>query len=75
MDIKINVATEYQTPKQRYNSGDAEMNTQLMEGETKSAKISSNGTWSVRVKVPNPTSRNHSCGVYSFKLVIKDTQS
>lgn len=75
MDININVATEYQSPRKRYNSGDAEMNTYLMEGETKTAKISSNGTWSIEVEVPNPHRLNRSFGVYNFKLVVKATQS
>lgn len=75
MDIEINVGTEYQSPKNRYNSGDPEMNTYVMEGETKTTKISSDGTWTIKVKVPNPNSRNHSYGVYYFKLAVEATQS
>ncbi|MCM4166093.1 hypothetical protein KCTC52924_03008 [Arenibacter antarcticus] len=76
MDIKISVATEYQSPIKRYSSGDEDnLGTYLRNGETKTTKITANGTWSVKVKVPNPHSLNRSFGVRNFKLVIKATQS
>lgn len=75
MNIEVSVLAEYQTPAQRYNSGTPNMVIRFREGETKSVKISSNGTWSVKLKVPNPYSQKPSFGLYYPKLVVKATQS
>lgn len=75
MDIKLVMAAEYKSHTQRYNTGDTEMTTFQMDGETETSKISSNGTWSVKVKIPNPYSLNRPYGVYAPKLLVTATQS
>lgn len=75
LDIEVSVGTEYQTPKQRYTTGSDYLITGTREGETKSTKIASDGTWTIELEVPNPHAIPMGYSKSNLKLVVTAKQS
>lgn len=74
MNLRVNVGTEYQYHPKQYNRSDEPLTTDVMPGESKTVKIASNGSWSVKVEVPNPYTLFIQRPTYRYKLQIKVTQ-